>query len=126
MKQRCLNPKHKGYFNYGGRGITICQRWLDSFSAFLEDMGPRTSPMHSIQRKENDKGYFPGNCCWATRKEQMANTRQHLRLEAFGRVQTAREWEKELGLKHGSVAGYARCGKKPFEEYVAWRKRAYA
>ena len=66
MKQRCLNPKNKGFPNYGGRGITVCDRWINSFENFYEDMGPRPSLEHSIDRKENNGNYEPGNCHWTT------------------------------------------------------------
>lgn len=75
MRQRCLNPNHEHYADYGGRGIGICQPWLDSFAAFLADMGPRPSPRHSIDRKDNEKGYSPDNCRWATPDVQARNRR---------------------------------------------------
>ena len=75
MKQRCLNPKNPRYKHYGGRGITICEQWLDSFPQFLNDMGMKPAHQLSIDRINNDGNYEPSNCRWATIKEQHANQR---------------------------------------------------
>ncbi len=79
MKQRCTNKKNPAYPDYGGRGITICDRWLSSFANFLEDMGDRGEGL-SLDRVDNDKGYSPDNCRWATKKQQSNNTRVSQRV----------------------------------------------
>lgn len=73
MKKRCQNPRDHNYKRYGGRGIVVCDRWLSSFTDFLEDMGHRPSKDHSLDRVDNNGAYEPQNCRWATRKEQVRN-----------------------------------------------------
>lgn len=78
MKTRCYNAKNPGYKNYGGRGITVCDRWLESFSNFIEDMGKKPKSegfRYSIERLNNDEGYSPENCIWASCEQQMRNRR---------------------------------------------------
>ena len=73
MKARCYNPNHKHYKNYGGRGITVCDRWKDSFENFLADMGPRPSSKRSIDRIDVNGNYEPENCRWSTDVDQARN-----------------------------------------------------
>ena len=98
MKSRCNNPKDKRYQRYGGRGIRICDRWMDSFSNFLSDMGQKPSSLHSIERLDGDKGYEPGNCVWATKFEQANNRSNNTRIEIDGRTQNINQWAKETGV----------------------------
>jgi hypothetical protein len=82
MKQRCNNPRSTAFFYYGARGIGVCERWTNSFEAFLADMGRRPSPQHSIDRyPDNDGDYEPGNCRWATKQEQQVNKKRRRRTK---------------------------------------------
>lgn len=74
-KQRCTNPNHIGWHLYGGRGIRMCDRWLNDFAAFYADMGPKPTPDHSLDRINGNGDYAPGNCRWASAKEQVRNSR---------------------------------------------------
>lgn len=98
MLDRCCNPQHKSWKHYGGRGIRVCERWRD-FVAFLADMGPRPSQKHSLDRYPDRSGnYEPGNCRWATRREQATNSSRAHQLTHDGRTLTLTEWSEATGL----------------------------
>jgi hypothetical protein len=97
LKYRCLNPNSSKWKNYGGRGITVCKRWIDSFENFLEDMGERPEGS-SLERINVDGNYEPGNCRWATQKEQQNNKRNNKKLTYKGKTQTIAEWSRELQI----------------------------
>ena len=103
LKGRCLNPNDAGYKNYGGRGIRICDRWLNSFPNFLEDMGERPTKKHSIDRIDNDGNYESGNCRWATRLEQGRNKRNVRLITINGKTKCITEWVEFLGLNQNDV-----------------------
>jgi hypothetical protein len=95
MKSRCTNINVPEYNNYGGRGIQVCDRWLNSFEAFLEDMGPRPTSQHSIDRfPNNDGNYEPSNCRWATRQEQDNNKRTNRLFMFYGKTMTLTQWSE--------------------------------
>jgi len=75
MKDRCSNPNYDKSKNYLGRGVTVCERWLDSFINFYEDMGDKPTTNHSLDREDNNGDYDPSNCRWATNKQQVNNRR---------------------------------------------------
>lgn len=96
MKSRCSNPRHPKYQSYGARGIKVCTRWK-SFANFLADMGEAPAGL-SLDRKNNDGHYEPGNCRWATRAEQASNTRLTRRITFNGLTMSRAAWERRLGL----------------------------
>lgn len=82
-KQRCYSPKNKRYKDYGARGITMCERWLNSFENFYSDMGKKPSKNHSLDRKNNDGPYSPSNCRWATLIEQANNKQKSKQISSY-------------------------------------------
>lgn len=96
MRRRCLNPAHPHWMLYGGRGIKICDRWVDDYDAFFDDMGLRPAG-YTIERRDNDEGYNPGNCYWASRKEQAQNRHTARMVTIEGRTQSITSWLKEIG-----------------------------
>jgi hypothetical protein len=111
MKERCSNRRVHNYHRYGGRGIRVCDRWVDSFENFLADMGPRPSPEYSLDRfPDPDGNYEPGNCRWATVTQQTRNRRTNRILAFDGREQTLTDWCEELDLVPSIVSTRLRRG----------------
>jgi hypothetical protein len=98
MLGRCTDPENPSWHNYGGRGITVCQRWKRSFANFIEDMGARPHPSLTIERINNDGNYEPSNCKWATRKEQCRNRRGNTLLTHNGHTRCLAEWSEHTGI----------------------------
>jgi len=117
IKQRCLNPKSAFYKYYGGRGITVDQRWL-SFDGFYADMGPRPNPTDTIERIDNDGPYAPWNCKWASRAEQGKNRREAsdaVKITYNGETKTMAEWSRHLNVPYQVL--YHRWLRNPNEDF---------
>lgn len=98
MQRRCYEPKYKGYKDYGGRGITVCEAWLKDYRAFIADMGRKPSPKHSLDRKDNNGNYEPGNCRWVTKETQNRNRRSTRQITFNGETKCISHWAKDLGI----------------------------
>lgn len=109
MIQRCTNPNDVSYPSYGGRGITVCARWLESFENFLADMGIRPEGT-SLGRIRNSKSYYPENCEWQTPEQQHENTRQNHYLIHDGQMDTIAGWSRQLGIARSVLSDRIRRG----------------
>lgn len=103
MKERCLNPNVERYPNYGGRGITVCKRWLESFENFYEDMGDKPTPQHSIDRKDVNGNYEKDNCRWVTNQEQHYNKTNTLYVRYKNENKSLSELCKKYHLNYKST-----------------------
>lgn len=117
MMTRCYNSKHRAYDDYGSRGITVCERWKD-VAAFVEDMGEKPSPKHSIDRIDSNGNYEPSNCRWSTRKEQANNTRRNVIVEYAGKPMTAAQLCELLGIKYKKFLYYFNRRKLSLEDSI--------
>lgn len=111
MKDRVFNPRCKAFKDYGGRGIKVCDRWRDSFAAFLADMGRKPSRNHTLDRIDNNGDYSPDNCRWATWFEQAGNTRRAFRITHNGKTLSASGWARESGLSLDTILRRIHQGK---------------
>jgi hypothetical protein len=119
MKTRCYNIKSTGYEDYGGRGIIVCERWKNSFSNFLEDMGKRPSIRHTLDRYPNVNGnYEPDNCRWATWEEQARNRRNSVVLEIDGVKKPMPEWCEIYGINWFTIRDRLKTGMTAKEAFT--------
>lgn len=98
MKRRCVDRKNKSYARYGGRGISVCKQWMESFDSFVRDVGPRPSDHHTIERMDNAGDYTPGNVRWATTAEQARNQRSNRRYSFQGESHILTDWASIRGI----------------------------
>lgn len=103
MIRRCTDSSYQCWPRYGGRGISVCERWLISVECFVADMGPRPSPKHSLDRIDNDANYEPENCRWATAREQAGNRRDNRTLTINGVTKVLAELSRESGIGHMTI-----------------------
>lgn len=109
MKSRCMNPKHRSYPGYGGRGITVCARWM-MFESFLEDMGEKPKGKYSIDRVDNNGGYCKENCRWTDSVTQNNNRRNTAYYTHEGKTQSLTLWARERGMPAATVKSRIRLG----------------
>lgn len=110
MKARCYNQNTPNFFRYGGRGIRICESWLSDFTSFYRDMGPRPSPKHSLERRDNNGHYEPSNCYWATVGQQARNRRSNVNLTFNGVTMCCMDWDDHLGFLRATVKNRLKRG----------------
>jgi hypothetical protein len=110
--ERCTNPEHHAWKDYGGRGITVSDSWIGEggFINFFTHIGPKPAPLHTVERIDNHKGYIPGNVKWATRKEQARNRRSNHRLEYLGKNLTIIEWAELIGIGYSTIQARLKRG----------------
>lgn len=124
IKSRCGNPSRKSYNDYGGRGITVCDEWRNSFKTFREwSLANGYSDDLTIDRIDNDGNYGPENCRWTTRTEQCNNTRRNHIVEAFGESHTLAEWSRINGLSYNTIKTRMRRGAQDEELVAPVKKR---
>lgn len=122
MKDRCLNPKHKNYSLYGGRGIKICDRWKSSFKNFLEDMGHRPNTNCSLDRIDNNGNYEPSNCRWVNQRVQCNNKNNNVKLVFNNETRSITDWSRELDISYGSLVHHHSKG-RDLEFIINYKKQ---
>jgi hypothetical protein len=121
MKARCYYPKDERYYRYGGRGITVCERWLNDFWDFLADMGKKPGRHYTLDRIDTDGNYEPGNCRWSTVRQQNANRSNSNEVVGVGYIKGTNRWWAQLKI-NGKFVLRRDCATR--EEAIAARKKA--
>lgn len=121
MKNRCYSKSYIGYNHYGGRGITVCDRWRYSFENFISDMGDKPTIKHSLDRIITDGNYEPSNCRWATRLQQNTNNRRNKFIEYNGQTKTTAEWARLLKITQTHLCNHLE--KRTFHETVEFFRK---
>lgn len=127
MRNRCQDPSHRDFPSYGGRGITICERWRDDVEAFVADMGERPHGK-SLDRIDNDGNYEPANCRWATPSEQANNQRRSVKVKYRGELHPVSALARRLGIPRNRIVTHCVHGGRPVEEVLArtnWKPGRY-
>lgn len=115
MLSRCDNQNATGFKDYGGRGIRVCERWMNSFENFYADMGPRPTAQHEIDRIDVNGNYEPSNCKWVTKKQNARNTRKSRFIEIGGETLCIGEWAERTGVSADSIRGRINNGWQPID-----------
>lgn len=118
IQSRCYSPTNKKYTRYGARGIKVCEKWLNSYEAFLEDMGRAPSQKHSIDRIDNNGNYCPENCRWATNIEQANNKSTNVILSHNGVSKTMKQWAEHLGIGYKYLHAQLRYKNKSLAQII--------
>jgi hypothetical protein len=119
MKRRCYNDHRKEFARYGGKGVSVCEEWRNSFEAFYRDMGPRPSPLHSIDRIDPAGDYAPDNCRWILNSEQSKNRSYCIRVTHNGETKILKDWARTLGIPYNTLLSRYKRGAKTPEKLFA-------
>jgi hypothetical protein len=123
IKERCINKNTKSYKDYGARGISMNKEWIDSFQKFFDHVGNRPTPKHQIDRINNDGNYEPGNVKWSTKREQMNNRRNTIKLTVNGETKAATEWAEIYKIDYQCLVSRIKRGMEPLAALTEGNKK---
>jgi hypothetical protein len=118
MRLRCTEPANPAYANYEGRGIAVCDRWLNSPAAFIDDMGAKPTPQHELDRRDNSAGYSPENCRWVTRSVNDRNRRSNRMVTYSGETHALAHWCEQFGIRPDTAKKRLDAGWTPEEAFT--------